>query len=371
MANLFNYVQEYGDINFKDKEFNDIDNLVFSQLSYLDFSNTNINNGKYTLEYIGLEYLNTNKYQEIKKLGIAQKDAYKLLRIVITKKRYQNIILSGYIYNTSKDKQFSAITFKISSRLKYICFEGTDELVSGWKEDGELACFFPIPSHIEAINYVNRNVKIFGPNIIIGGHSKGGNLALVAGMFMQKYKKFKVKKVYSNDGPGLRKKEFESKEYKRIKRKYIHIVPNSSIVGVLLRNDTYKVIKSTKNNIFSHAIATWVIEDDKLVPSELSERSKRLEKSIISWLDMHDDKQRVRVIHNLFKVLEDADITVLMNATKVKNIIKIIHNIKNIDKQTKELTKDLLLYNYKNIKGPTPNKTPNNKSEKRELKKEN
>lgn len=351
MANLLNYIQEYGDRDFKNKAFNDIDNLVFSELSYLDFSNTSINRGKYTLEYIGLEYLNQNKYQEIKKLGIAQRDAYKLLRVVVTKKRYQNIILSNYIYNTNKDKQFSAITFKIHNNLKYICFEGTDERISGWKEDGELACFFPIPSHIDSINYVNENVKLLGPNVIIGGHSKGGNLALVSAMYMKKHKKIKVKKVYSNDGPGLRKKEFESAEYKQIKKKYVHIVPNSSIVGVLLRNDSYKVIKSTKNNIFGHAIATWKVEKDCLVPSELSPKSKRLEKSIISWLDKHNDEERLKIIHNLFKALEDADITDIPNATKAKNLIKIIHNIKNIDKQTKELIKDLILYNYKNVTG--------------------
>lgn len=353
MANLFNYIQEYGDRDFKNKQFNDIDNLVFSQLSYLDFSNTNINNGKYTLEYIGLEYLNNNKYQDVKKLGIAQRDAYKLLKIVVTKKRYQSVIMSNYIYQVSKDKQFSAVTFKILHSLKYICFEGTDELVSGWKEDGNLACIFPVPSHIDAIKYVNENVTLFGPNVIIGGHSKGGNLALVSAMFMKKYKKVKVKKVYSNDGPGLRKKEFESREYKQIKKKYIHIVPNSSIVGVLLRNDSYKVIESTKNNIFSHTIMTWKVEKDELIPSELSLKSKRLEKSIISWLDKHDDEKRIKTIHNFFKVFEDADITVLTNATKAKNMVKIIHNIKNIDKQTKELIKDLILYNYKNIKGFT------------------
>ena len=346
--NIFDYVEKYGNISFLDKEFNDIDNLIFSLLSYLDFTNTSINNN-YTLEIIGKEYLNNNNYKEVSKIGVAQKDAYKLLKIIINKERYKNIILQDYIYNTDKEMQFSAITFKISNKLKYICFEGTDEFISGWKEDGELACFFPIPSQIEAIKYVNKNVNLFGPKVIIGGHSKGGNLALVSSMFMKFYKKFKVIKVYNNDGPGLRKKEFESLKYKNIKKKYIHIVPESSIIGVLLRHDNYKVVKSSKNNILSHNITNWLIEDDKLISSELSLKSKRLEKSLISWLDMHNDKERLKIIKTLFKVLEDADITKVMNITKFKNIIKIIKNIKNIDKQTKELTIDLLTYNYKNI----------------------
>lgn len=351
MANLFNYVEKYGDISFNTKKFNDIDNLVFSLLSYLDFSNTNINMGKYTLEDIGKEYLEKNKYKEISKLGIAQKDAYKLLKAIVNKVRYKGIVLLDYVYNTTREMQFSAITFKISPRLKYICFEGTDEFISGWKEDGKLACLFPIPSHVEAIKYVNKNVKLFGPKVIIGGHSKGGNLALISSMFMEKHKKCKVEKVYSNDGPGLRKREFESKEYRNIKRKYIHIVPDCSIVGVLLRNDSYKVVKSSKKSVFGHSISTWLIDDDELVLSELSDKSKRLEKSIISWLDMHDDIERIKTINTLFRVFEDADIDVLMNVRDIKNIIKIIHNIRNIDKQTKELTIDFLSYTYKNVRG--------------------
>lgn len=361
MKNILNYVEEYGDIDFKNKKFNDIDNLVFSSLTYLDFTNTNINNGKYTLEIIGKEYLEKNSYQEIRKLGIAQKDAYLLLKFIITKKRYKDLIISDYVYKTDTDIQFSAITYHISKFLKCIYFEGTDELVSGWKEDGQLACLFPIPSHVEAINYVNKHIKLLGPNVIIGGHSKGGNLALVAAMYLEKSKYLKVKKVYNNDGPGLRKKEFESKEYQKVKKKYIHLVPHASIVGVLLRNDSYYVIKSSRNNIFAHAISTWQVENDTLVPSQLSAKSKRVEKSIISWLDMHSDEERCKIIEAIFKVLEDANITNINTAVNAQNIIKIIHSIKNIDDQTKDLLKDLLLYNYKNIKPPLSIKNIANK----------
>lgn len=349
MNNVFDYVDKYGDINFTNKVFNDVDNLVFSLLSYLDFTDTKINENEYTLKEIGKEYLNKNNYKSIKKLGIAQRDAYKLLEILINKSRYCNIKMVNYIYNTNKDIQFSAVTFIISKNLKYICFEGTDEKISGWKEDAELACFFPVPSHIEAIKYVNKNTHIFGHSVIIGGHSKGGNLALVAGMYMQKIKKFKVIKVYSNDGPGLRYKEFNSKEYKNIKKKYIHIVPDCSIVGVLLRNDTYKVVKSIKKDITGHSISTWIIDDDKLLEGTLSSFSIKFSNSFVSWLDNHDDNTRIKYINAIFKVVEDENITTTTSLIKVKNIIKIISKMKNLDKETVEITKSLLSYNLKNM----------------------
>lgn len=345
MTNLFNYVEKYGDISFENKEFNDIDNLVFSLLLYLDFTNTNVNN-KNSLEVVGKEYLNKNKLKDIKKLGISQKEAYKLLEILINKKRYKNIILLNYIYVTNKDMQFSAMTFKLSKKLKYICFEGTDEMISGWKEDAYLACFFPVPSQIEAIKYVNKNTKLFGAKVILGGHSKGGNLALVSGMYMRKYKKFKVKKIYNNDGPGLRKKEFESKKYKKIKKKYIHIVPHSSVIGMLLRNDSYTVVKARYNNIIAHFLHNWILDDDKLKCCKLSRKSRNLEKNILAWLDKHDDTKRIKMVKGIFKILEENNIDVTMDLVKVKNVIKIIHGLRNLDKQTKELLINLIMFNH-------------------------
>lgn len=347
--NIFDYVEKYGDKTFEEKEFTDIDNMIFSLLTYLDFTNTSINEGKYYLEYIGKEYLKNNKYKEVSKIGVAQKDAYNLLKRMVQIKRYRKITISNYIYEINKDIQFSAVTFDINKDLRYIAFEGTDEKISGWKEDCELAHLFPIPAQERAISYVNKHVKLFGPKVIIGGHSKGGNLALVSSMFMNFYKKFKVIKVYNNDGPGLRKKEFTSKKYKHLKKKYIHIVPDSSIIGILLRNDQYKVVKSTKTNIYAHSMSTWVIEDDKLVESELSEKSKALEQSIISWLDKHTDEERSKMTRNLFEVFEKEQIEETLSLKNVKNIIKVIRGMRKIDQQTKELAIEFITYNYKNV----------------------
>ena len=347
--NLFDYVKMYGDKNFYEKDFNEIDNLVFSLISYLDFTHTDVNDENLTLEEVGGQYLSIFSYSDIKKIGRAQKDAYKLLKILIEKNRYKNVYLSDYVYKISNETQFSACTFKLRDDLYFICFEGTDEVVSGWKEDGKLACIFPVPAQKEAIKYVNKTIKIFGPNFIIGGHSKGGNLALVSGMYTKWYKRGKIKTIYSNDGPGLREKEFNSKEFKKIKDKYIHIIPEYSVFGVLLKNDNNKVIKSTKSNIFCHSISTWIVNKDKLVCGNLSIKSKRLENSIDTFLSTHTDLEKIRIVKSIFKVFEDASITHLTNATSIKNILKILHNIGNIDKDSKKLIIDLFMYSFKYV----------------------
>ena len=342
MTNLFNYVEKYGDKTFKEKKFNDIDNIVFSTLSYLNFTSTSINKSKYTLELIGKEYINKNKYRKIKKIGTAQKTAYKLLNLMIKKERYKNIILSDYVYNTNKNMQFSAITFNISKRLKYICFEGTDEKIGGWKEDCEMSCMFPVPSQVEAVEYVNKHVNILGPKVIIGGHSKGGNLALVSSMFIDSYKRFKVKKIYNNDGPGLRNTEFNTDIYRKIKSKYIHIIPNSSIIGVLLNNENNKVVKSNKKNFLCHDMTTWEIKNDEFIPSTLSLKSKKIEQNILSWVNINDDNKINMIIKDIFQIMEDYNIEDTLKLKKFKNIIRVTRRLKHMNKESKRLLLELV-----------------------------
>lgn len=341
---IFEYVEKNGDITFEEKEFNDIDNLVFCSISYLNLTDTSVNINEHTIEYIGKEYLKLNNYKEVKKLGIGQKNGYLLLQIIVNKKRYKDLIIHNYVYVTDSSKQFSAMMFRINDKLEYICFEGTDEKVSGWKEDFELSYHFPVPAQKDAIKYANKYIKISGPDVIIGGHSKGGNLALVAAMYTRQLKQFRIKKVYSNDGPGLRSKEFYSGEYRRIKRKFIHFVPDYSIVGTILRNDVMTFIKSTRKNFFSHAIANWVIDGDNLVKTNQSAKTKDFQKDLLSWLKNHTDKEKEHTVKTVFKVFEDSEVKTFLDLANFSKIRSVINNVMNIDKQTKDIVIDLLKY---------------------------
>lgn len=348
--NIFDYVKKYGNLSFEEKEFNEVDNLVFCSLLYLNYSKTSVCKKEVTLEVAGKQYLKRNFFTDIKRLGIPHKMGYKLLELAITTKRYKDIIVHDYVYKKNDDKQFCAMMFRINNNLEYICYEGTDEWISGWKEDMELSCLFPVPAQVDAINYANKHIKIFGPNIILGGHSKGGNLALIAAMYTKPLKQFRIQQIYNNDGPGLRNREFTSKEYNHIKPKYIHIIPNSSMVGILLRNDIYTVIKSTTNNILSHAVLTWVIDDDKFERSERTERSIKIENNVISWLDNHTDEERYIMVKEVFDALEQANIHKTRELGNITKFVHVIKNMKNIDKQTKDLLIELIKYYFESFR---------------------
>ena len=342
MANALDYVDKFGHLKFEQKGFTDVDNLVFSLLSYLDYSNTRINENTMTLEEIGREFLMHNTFKEVSKKGVAQAGAYQMLEKVIEADRYRKIRVSDYIYDTNTRMMFSAMIFHITKNLDYIAFEGTDEMISGWREDFELAHSFPVPSHIEAVKYLNEHIHLFGPRVIVGGHSKGGNLALVGCMMMKRLKWMKVSKVYNNDGPGLRKAEFESPEYERVKERYVHIVPHCSIVGMMMRNDVYKVCLSDKNNILGHSILTWQTNGDHLVRAARSEHSKEIERRLWRWLDNHDDEQRKKVTHAVFDTIEGCNIADTISMVKLKNIVKLIRSAKELDKESKDLVLGLL-----------------------------
>ena len=347
MESILNYLKNNGNKTFRQLEFNEIDNVVFSSISYSEFGGIISENRKFMNLYDALEvFLRKYTIKNAAKLGIAQTDSYKIIKEIIGLKRYRDVLVYNYRYVGDKDKQFCAMTFKVRNMFTYVAFEGTDHLLSGWKEDFEMIYKFPVPAQEYAVKYLNETINMFDKNLIVGGHSKGGNLALVASMYCHPLIRFKINKIYSNDGPGLRLNEINSQEYKRIEKRLIQIIPNYSLVGLLLRhNDNFTVIKSTKKDIMAHSVLTWEVDYNKFKRAKLSDLSKKLDKSIIIWLDNHDDKTRKKIITSVFKALEDAGVYNLYDIKKIKTGMKVIKNLTSIDKETKNLIFDFLKFN--------------------------
>lgn len=347
MANLEQYVEKYGNISFLKKEFNDIDAVILSNILYMDLEGVvPENKNTITLQEAISKFLYFCDYKEFLKRGFVQKDVYKLAKILLNKKRYASIKLQHYKRIVNDQEQFCAMCYRLPNHKLVVCFEGTDHHLSGWEEDLAMAYQYPVPSQRDAIAYLKSAVGLLDHNIIVLGHSKGGNLALVSSMYAGRFIQNKIKNIYNFDGPGLRKREFDSKNFKRIEAKLKHIVPNYSVFGLLLRhNDSFKVIQSTKKDLFAHAIFTWQVEDDHFVPAKLSTLSKNLDKSIIMWLEEHNDEKREKISKAIFSTLRKSGITNFMETAKIKNIITILKNSKEIDKETVNLMVHFIKFN--------------------------
>lgn len=348
--NLFSYIDKYGCYTFDEVSFNEVDNLVFSSLSYVSLDGYVSSNrfNKRTIKDVGNRYI-TDYDNGIKSIT-AIKVGNRVLRDIMNTRRYGDLLLYNYSYVGDEKQQFSAITIEINKNLVYVSYEGTDHLISGWHEDFMMAYTFPIFSQRRAIDYLNRHFLFNNKDIILGGHSKGGNLAMVAGMYANFWVKDRIISIYNNDGPGLRKKEIESKYYMSIKDRLIHIIPNYSIIGLLLRHDdNYIVVRSSRKSIYAHDLSTWVVRDALLERTTLSSVSKFLDEGMIKWLDKYDDVSREKFVDALFMVFDRAGIVSLNDIISNKKLIlKIIMETKGIDKNTRKMMRDFIhvLFEY-------------------------
>lgn len=353
--NLLSYVDKYGNYSFDEVEFNEVDNAIFSSLSYISLYGivSSDRKNKVTIKEAGEKFFKLHPYKV--KYVLAVKQAVKLLKYIKDTKRYGDLLLYNYVYETNDDGQFSAVTIEINPRLVYVSFEGTDHLVSGWKEDFMMTYMFPVVSQQKAIDYVNSRFIFNRKRIILGGHSKGGNLALVAGMYANIFVRNKIIKIYNNDGPGLLKEYFESKEYVRIKDRLVAIIPNYSIVGILLHHsDDYIVVRAAKKGAMAHDLHTWAVSDNAFMRAELDSYNKALETEIIKWLSKYTREERKRFVSSMFDILKRAEIESFLEITNNKKLIlDLVNESKELSDIDREMLKDFLgmLFNcFKDVK---------------------
>lgn len=355
MATMNDYLRQYGKYTFLEEELNEVDAVILSLLSYIDFSDIipGIKKEKILLKDAAKIFFQQYTKKEIDHNILAVRNAIHLLEKIKDTARYQNLYLYNYYYEVNFDMQFGALCILLPNKKIYVSYEGTDNYISGWKEDFMLSYKFPTNAQIKAVWYLNQVIGFFSPKIYVGGHSKGGNLALVASMFCKKRIRNKIEKVFNHDGPGLRKKEFESKEYQKILPKLLTYVPKNCFIGILLRHsDNYIIVDSKNKGIMQHDATSWIIDKNQLKKAQLSPFSKKLEKAVANWLEQLDDQQREKFVNSLFLILNKAEINDLneVKAAKLSNMMKILKETKNIDKETRNMIMVCLKSLYQEIK---------------------
>lgn len=348
MANIIDYIKESSKRTFDELPFTEVDNVIFSSLSYLNLDGI-VSEGykeKITIEDAGIKFFEKYTKKDLRNNVFAVQSAIKVFKAIYTTNRYKNLKLYNYVYKGDSTKQFSAVFIDLSNRYTYVSFEGTDDLVSGWLEDAKLSYQFPVPSQSEAIRYINKFISSFSRRkYILGGHSKGGNLALVAGMYANHLIKTKIKKIYMNDAPGLKTKQIKSKNYNSIKNRIERIIPNYSVIGLLLRHtDEYHVILANKTGLLAHNIIYWQTQNNEFIETNLSSFSKKLDKVLTEWLDSYNDDERRELVEDLFDILNRAGITSLLDikASTLPSILAILKESKKINTESKKRIRKLL-----------------------------
>ena len=327
MLSIYDYIKYYGEYSFLDIPFNDVDNIIFSTLSYLPLEKIDYHEeDKIDAILEKLEKIDINN----KTLGYKSVD---ILKLIYNTKRYNEIKLTNFCNILDDKTQFSAISIVFLDYL-YVSFRGTDNSIVGWKEDFELCYNYPTIAQINAKEYL-ENISNKYEKIIVGGHSKGGNLAVASVIGVSDLVQEKVLKVYNNDGPGFLDSEVNSLSFSKVLNKIVTIIPEESSVGIIMKNPNIKVIKSSKTKIGQHDLTSWECFGSILIPGSLSNISIMSQNKIISWINSTTTLDRKRVVESFFEILKRSNIK---EFRELKNVN--IYQLQSMIKEANSISKD-------------------------------
>ncbi len=327
MANIIDYLDWRGDIPFSVSPFNEVDNLIFSELSFINFDrilSERVADGGLPLEEAVARYFEANPSDQISLGLIVPAEIRTLLRRMAQSERYRHLTLSGYVdhIDENRQKQFAALTVEINEQELFVAFRGTDDTLVGWKENFNMSFLEAIPAQKDAVAYLNQvAADTRHPRIYVGGHSKGGNLAIYAAVHCDTAVKSRIVQVFSNDGPGYRREVVVSKAYKEMENRIVNVIPQTSVIGRLLEHDNrYRVIQSSASGLWQHDGFSWEVKGTQFVPAPaLSQESEMIERSIKKWIAEMDEEKRETFVDALYKVLTATNAKTLTELTGDKN----------------------------------------------------
>ncbi|MDO4531990.1 MAG: DUF2974 domain-containing protein [Bacillota bacterium] len=295
MANLFDYLLWRGDLTLDQSPFNDVDSLALSAVSYVFFEGIVPEAWNTPLSFGRAAELYFQRPKE-KQLARAEEDI-RLFREMAACRRYKRMGLCGYVSRLDKEaeKQFSALTLLLEDGTAYIAFRGTDRSIVGWKEDFNMSFRDTVPAQVEAAAYLEAAAKALGGvRLRVGGHSKGGNLAVYAAAMAPKAVQDILLSVDNHDGPGFHETMLARAGYQSILPRVQTFLPQSSVIGMLLEHEeAYTVVKSTETGVMQHDPYSWEVQGPDFIRMEgLTEQSRFLDKTLKRWLNEVGENQR-------------------------------------------------------------------------------
>ena len=340
MANVCDYVKWRGDLSLEQSKFNEIDNLILSRFSYFPFDKIIKENEGVTIKELSERF----KKQDISKLPILWKDDIDLFPLMGESERFGTLLATEYInkIDPEQEKQFSAITVFMPDDTIFVSYRGTDNTIVGWKEDFNMSFKSHIASQLSAKKYLEMIAKEYpDKKIRIGGHSKGGNIAVYAATFVPKEIKDRIINVYNNDGPGFCDDVIETPEYQDMIKKVHTYIPQSSVIGRLMNHrEKYTVVESVQKGIMQHDLYSWqVIGTEFVTLEEVTNGSEFVDKTIKNWLENVEPEKREQVIDVVFDILNTTDAQTMkeIKSNWFSNARTMMTSYKNIDNETKDM----------------------------------
>lgn len=352
MANISDYLDWRGDIDFSKDPFNEVDNLILAELAYTDFGGIvpgEESEKKVSIHQVCREFFRRYSEEEILSQQSSTRMAPFLMKKLISSRRFENLMLGKYVNEIDRknQSQFSAVLFYLEDGTIYVAYRGTDNTIVGWKEDFNMGFLYQTAGQVRAAEYLNDCFRNSDARIRVGGHSKGGNFAVYAAAFAETSVQKCILEVYSNDGPGFLPSILESKQYQNILPKVKSTVPEASIVGMLLENEVkHTFVKSSQSGAYQHDALSWQVLGNRFVRAEnRSESSIFLDRTIKNWLMGLSNEDREEFVDIIFGVLESTGAKTFeeLSESGIRSLSEMKNYISGLSPEKQKAVREILL----------------------------
>ena len=307
MKNMLDYIKEFGHVSFEERAFSEIDALVLTELEYLPLEKVvpSDENGEnfVTVKEIA-EYMQEHK-QELfdENPMMITEERHEVSQVIADAPRFQSLKFFGVVSEWDKDttKQFAAVTVEVEPSVRLVVFRGTDETLIGWKEDFLMTYSPLVAAQTDAKEYLAKQASLWDGDLMISGHSKGGNLAIYAAATQVEDVQLRIVDIFCFDSPGLYRSVLETKGYQNIVPLAMRYIPQDSLVGLMLESEVpYVIVKSNATGAMQHSAMTWEIEDGQFIKMEkLTKNSQLNDQTFKKWTESVSDEE-LELFWNVF-----------------------------------------------------------------------
>ena len=285
--NFYDYLTWRGDLTFDRDQFNIVDNLLFAYSAYTDLREVITTDEPITVHEAAERFFKLHTEEECLKSGSLIAHAPVVLRRMGESKRFGDLLITD---------------------LSKLVVPNSGNTIIGWKEDFQLS-YRKVNAQLKAAEYLNRTADKSFHKYFVGGHSKGGNLAVYGAMEAKDSVKKKIIRIYSNDGPGISSIAMNEKEFKKIGNRMIKVLPELSVFGMLFDNHEPKiVVKSDKNFLYEHDAVGWMVSGTDFVRGTLSPDCLVIQDVLNEFLEAMTLEERAELVDQMYSAFVNAGI---------------------------------------------------------------
>ena len=322
MNKMLDYLKWRGDIPFSVAPMNEADCYLICKIGGLDFTGIIERHSEpVTFREAMDKFIKMHEGNRPLMAYLSGADYLPVMRQAAATARFGDLGLSEYIniVDPRRTEQFSALTVNLPNGINFITFRGTDDNILAWKENFYLSCKDYVSAQRDALAYLRYEASLFNGPIMVGGHSKGGNLAIYASSTVELPVKDRIEAVYAFDSPGFHEVYYSTPGYKYMRDRIHKFIPKNSLVGTLLDNPDsgLTIVNCEDFGIGGHSGLKWETSPTGYVRcNELSRSSKVFDTSIDKVLDEMDIDSRREFIDTFFDLLMSTGATTVTDLAK-------------------------------------------------------